>query len=277
MTGPGPEAADDVGAFGVLSARVRDLRDAYALLGDDTDSAGGRVAAAALKELDFALDELRASQLQLAEVSRRSARGRGGSPQDSRLLRGIFQDVPTPILVLEGEGVIRRLNPAAARLLRCPQGYATGRPLTAFLPPVERPALRSHLAAAARSAEPSSCAVTVAREGTVRTVELVVQKMRMAPGGRPLLLAAATGADAAVAEEDAPAARLPGPEHATSDRAVRDRLERLEVATRFARLLLAAPRGFEGDAHPDGEPSPDARIGAAAGLLTEGFADWALL
>ncbi|NUU24218.1 MAG: PAS domain-containing protein, partial [Streptomycetaceae bacterium] len=151
MTGPGAEASDDVDALDVLRTRVEDLRDAYALLGDDTEAAGGRLAAAALKELDFAMGELRATQAQLAELSRGSVRTRGGASQESRLVRGIFQDVPVPVLVLEGEGVIRRLNPAAARLLRCPQGYATGRPLAAFLPLVERPALRSHLAAVARS------------------------------------------------------------------------------------------------------------------------------
>jgi PAS domain-containing protein len=49
------------------------------------------------------------------------------------LLRAVFQNAPAPLFLLEADGTIRRANGKAGDLIGAPPGYATGRPLTAFV------------------------------------------------------------------------------------------------------------------------------------------------
>jgi serine phosphatase RsbU (regulator of sigma subunit) len=63
----------------------------------------------------------------------------------------VFQHVPAPLFVLEQDGTIRRANGSAGELIGTPLGYATGKPLTAFVDPASRAAVASQLAAAART------------------------------------------------------------------------------------------------------------------------------
>src|SRR5208282_1390676 len=74
------------------------------------------------------------------------------------LLRAIFADAPVPLFLLEPDGTVRRANGKAGELIGAPPGYATGRPLTAFVDLPSRAAVQSQLAA-------------VARTGTARQVE----------------------------------------------------------------------------------------------------------
>jgi PAS domain-containing protein len=45
----------------------------------------------------------------------------------------VFQNAPAPLFLLEPDGTIRRANGKAGDLIGAPPGYATGRPLTAFV------------------------------------------------------------------------------------------------------------------------------------------------
>ena len=70
---------------------------------------------------------------------------------ERRLLHAVFQQVPTPLFVLGQDGTVRRANPAASALLGAARGYPTGKPFSALVDPSGRPAVRSLLAAAART------------------------------------------------------------------------------------------------------------------------------
>jgi PAS domain-containing protein len=63
----------------------------------------------------------------------------------------VFQHAPAPLFVLEPDGTIRRANGKAGDLIGAPAGYATGKPLTAFVDLASRAAVQSQLAAATRT------------------------------------------------------------------------------------------------------------------------------
>ena len=63
----------------------------------------------------------------------------------------MFQHAPAPLFVLEPDGTIRRANGKAGDLIGAPPGYATGKPLTAFIDLASRAAVQSQLAAATRT------------------------------------------------------------------------------------------------------------------------------
>jgi serine phosphatase RsbU (regulator of sigma subunit)/PAS domain-containing protein len=85
---------------------------------------------------------------------------------ERRQLRAVFQRAPVPLFVLEPDGTVRRANSAAGDLIGSSPGYATGRPLAAFVDLASRAAVQSQLAA-------------VARTGGARQVECKV----LGPGG----------------------------------------------------------------------------------------------
>ena len=106
---------------------------------------------AALAELDAAIDALAAAQ-------------NGGGPPDEaawdalhaerRMLRALFQEAPVPLILVERDGTVRRVNHAAGELLDTGSGYATGRPFTAFVDLPSRAAVDSQLAAVIRTGTP---------------------------------------------------------------------------------------------------------------------------
>jgi serine phosphatase RsbU (regulator of sigma subunit)/PAS domain-containing protein len=67
------------------------------------------------------------------------------------LLRAVFQHAPVPLFVLEQDATVRRANARAGDLIGAPPGYATGKSLTAFVDLPFRAAVKSQLAAAART------------------------------------------------------------------------------------------------------------------------------
>lgn len=132
--GLGEELAD-------FRGRVQELQAARSLPPDQRLQA----LEAALFELRYAADELWPRFQALARGT-----GSGGERREEQLLRALHQRLPLPVAVLDREGTIRRLNQSAAQLLGVGAGYATGRPLTGFVAPGDRAALRSQLAATAR-------------------------------------------------------------------------------------------------------------------------------
>jgi PAS domain S-box-containing protein len=181
---PGKAAPDAVAA---LQSRSAALRQAAA-----NPRAGDRALLdAALTELDAAIEALVA--VGGAPAGRE---GSGGQP-DRRLLQAIFGQTPSPILVVDGEGIVRRANGAACELLGVGPGYATGRALSSMIEPAGHAQVRSQLAAVRRTrgAASTSCSLLtaageVACELDIRMLEirgdddrlLVVLRPGEAPG-----------------------------------------------------------------------------------------------
>jgi len=135
-----------------LAGRLEALRQAAAMPGADPRS----LLDAAFAELDAAFEVL--TKLTEADPGESTPGPHDSLSAERALLRGVFQGAPAPLFVLEPDGTVRRANGKAGDLIGAPPGYATGRPLTAFVDLPSRAAVQSQLAA-------------VARTGTARQVE----------------------------------------------------------------------------------------------------------
>jgi len=109
---------------------------------------------AAFAELDAAVEVL----TKLVQAEAGEADPAAGNPDppaalsaERSLLRAVFQQAPVPLFLLEPDSTIRRANNRAGDLIGAPPGYATGKPLTAFIDLPSRAAVQSQLAAAART------------------------------------------------------------------------------------------------------------------------------
>ncbi|SEB78362.1 PAS domain S-box-containing protein [Streptomyces sp. 2131.1] len=225
-----------------LAARLRELRAARA----HPPSEYPVLLDAALAELDHAVEALRHT----AQAPALTPGGGAAYP-----FKAIFEHLPWPVILTDEQTSVRRLNTAAAELTGLPQAYAAGRPLAALLRPADRAALRAHTAAVARGDGDRSLPVRLQRlpDGPLYATLTAVE----APGERsPDVLLMFT-----------PMPRPAGAEHPEprSDPAtVVRQAELTALLDRTARALL-------------GGPSPSSALGAAAGLLRDGLADWALL
>jgi serine phosphatase RsbU (regulator of sigma subunit)/PAS domain-containing protein len=142
-----------------LTGRREALRQAAAMPGADPRA----LLEAVFAELDGAVEVL----TKLAEAEPEQAAPAADTVGAERaLLRAVFQHAPSPLFLLEPDGTIRRANGRAGELIGAPPGYATGRALTAFVDLPSRAAVKSQLAATART-------------GTARQVECRL----LAPGG----------------------------------------------------------------------------------------------
>jgi PAS domain-containing protein len=160
------------------------------------------------------------------------------------LLRAVFQNAPAPLFLLEPDGTIRRANGKAADLVGAPPGYATGRPLTAFVDLPSRAAVQSQLAAAARTgtarhtdckllsgAGPVDATMTAHVVTLPDSARLLVVTMAERPGG------AGSGPSRERGGEDSAAATaLARPESTGS--AVQTMTRRMDTVTAVTRLLL---------------------------------------
>jgi hypothetical protein len=134
------------------------------------------------------------------------------------------------MLVLEPDGTVRRANEAAGRVTGTPAGYATGRPLAAFVDPVSRAAVASQLAA-------------VARDGKTRNAEIRI----LGPDG-PTATALTIGASGELLVAALTLGALPAPAHVTRRNArseteadlnaLRAMARRIDTVTAVTRLLL---------------------------------------
>ena len=141
--------------FGDLAGRRDALRQAAAMPGADPLS----LLDATFAELDAAVDAATALAAAKAGESRIADVVPAALSAERSLLRAVFQGAPAPLFLLETDGTIRRANARAGELIGAPPGYATGRPLTAFVDLPSRAAVQSQLAAAARTgnARQSEC------------------------------------------------------------------------------------------------------------------------
>lgn len=94
----------------------------------------------AFEELSVAEEEVRAQQAQIAGLlSDRQAR----LWQQDRML----SIMPVPVLATDSRGVVRTVNPAAARVLDMQVRHVLGKPVLALFDATGRPALRRHVSA----------------------------------------------------------------------------------------------------------------------------------
>jgi serine phosphatase RsbU (regulator of sigma subunit) len=197
---------------------------------------------AALTELDGAVDVL-------ASVAGPAAAGGdepdgvpGGVPDavkaERRLLHAAFQQTPVALFLLELDGTIRRANNKAAALLGTPTGYATGKPLAAFLDLPFRAAVETQLAAVMRTGADRATECRILTSAGPLDVTLTVAAVEL-PGDPSLLMVAASPAtvvpDAASLGDTAAQAETAS---SPADTAFGAMIKRLDMVTAVTRMLL---------------------------------------
>ncbi|MEU0432478.1 PAS domain-containing protein [Streptomyces sp. NPDC006290] len=216
---------------------------------------------AAIFELDHVAEQL------WPAFQRLSAAGPSGigsvDRQEQQLLKALFQRVPAPVVLVDRESVVRRMNFAATSFTGVRAGYATGRPLTGFLAHADRAAFRSQAAAVARGEgdrgltvhlqqEPSvpvrATLVALRPSGEPRTAVLVV--LQPVDEGNPSHSPDASG-------RGAPGRAVPSLSATTRHAALMDLVDVMTTA------LLGSPGGDR-----------SAVLDRAAGVLHGRFADW---
>ena len=204
-----------------LAGRRDALRQAAAMPGADPRA----LLDAAFAELDAAVEAL---TKQAGEPGRTAGGALPASLDAERsLLRAVFQDAPAPLFVLGPDGTIRRANGGAGDLIGAPPGYATGKPLTAFVELASRAAVQSQLAAAVRTGttRQADCTLLSPAGPVAATLTANVITLR---DGTQLLVVTVLGPQAAEAPKDEPA----------GDGAVEAITRRMDMITAVTRLLL---------------------------------------
>jgi len=212
-----------------LAGRRDAIRQAAAMSGADPRA----LLDAAFAELDAALEAL----TRLAEA--RLGEGAPAGPTDSvsverALLRAVFQHAPAPLFVLEPDGTVRRANGKAGQLIGAPSGYATGRALTAFVDLPSRAAVKSQLAAAARTGTTRQVECRLlGPDGPVDAI-LTADVATMQDGARLLVVTALSPAAAGPIPK-----WVKGPKKAEgSEGLIRTMTRRMDMVTAVTRLLL---------------------------------------
>jgi serine phosphatase RsbU (regulator of sigma subunit)/PAS domain-containing protein len=244
--------------LGDLAARRDALRQAAAMPGADPQA----LLDAAFAELDAAVEVL----TKLAETDLGEATPAG--PADSlsverALLRAVFQHAPAPLFVLEPDGTVRRANGRAGQLIGAPPGYATGRAVTAFVDLPSRAAVKSQLAAAARTgtARQVECKL-LGPDGPVDAT-LIADVITMQDGARLLVV---TVADPTPGVRGAGQARREQRGRPPRDDVIRTMTRRMDMVTAVTRLLL-----------DNSTFSEAVTLQRCARLLAGDFASWVII
>jgi serine phosphatase RsbU (regulator of sigma subunit)/PAS domain-containing protein len=227
---------------------------------------------AALAELDGAIETL-------AETNGGAAgpggegRALSGLHSERRLLHAVFADAPLPLYVTDGDGTVLRANLAGCDVLGVGPGYATGKPLTALIEPAARAALRSQLAAVARTTKPARLTCDLSATTGVVRCELIIQPVRIRGDADRLLIAVrperASRPDGAEQRTRAGTAKARAADAAgdqNSDAAVATVTRRLDLLARAARLLLEGANVSE-----------SVLLQRCARLLATSVASWAVV
>jgi serine phosphatase RsbU (regulator of sigma subunit)/PAS domain-containing protein len=223
-TGANGSYADLVG----LADRRDALRQSAAMPGAEPRA----LLDAAFAELDAAVEVL----AKLAEAA--AGEPASGAPADSlsaerALLRAVFQYAPVPLFVLEADATVRRANGKAGNLIGAPPGYATGKALTAFVDLPSRAAVKSQLAAAARTGKARlvECRL-LGPDGPVGAT-LAADVITLQDGTRLLVVTAASSEPIPARTPRAGARDGDG-----ADGLVRAMTRRMDMVTAVTRLLL---------------------------------------
>ena len=247
-----------------LNERAEALRTTLGMYPDD--AAG--TAEAALAELGYAGELLRECGERLAAEAGGGGPANGGprAPDDEKaVLRAVFNELTVPVLLLDHEGYIRRINTLAAERLGSAPGYLTGKPFSNFVDLRRRAPMRSWLAAVLRGGDPASFESRLAQRGWAEDVHLTLTRLDLPTEANPLVLAVVSPPLEGGGEYEGP----PPLESEVEDQVVVLAARRLDVLTRMTRLLLAS-------AGPGGVGRPLA-LDEAAALLADSYADWVLI
>jgi serine phosphatase RsbU (regulator of sigma subunit)/PAS domain-containing protein len=248
-----------------IAARRDALRQAASLPGAEPRT----LIDAALTELDAAIEALGAASPGTA--------ARGDIPPNEvlpeavrterRLLHAVFQQAPVPLFLLEQDGTIRRANNRAAALLGSPSGYATGKPLTAFVDLPFRAAVQTLLAAVARTGKPRTVGCRILTSDGPVDVTLTAAAAEL-PGDPPVRIVTATpgGPSGAMTPEgeDRPAKRPAA--KGKGDAAIAAMTRRLDAVTAVTRVLL-----------DNSTFSEAVTLQRSARLLAGEIADWVIM
>ncbi|MFE3451795.1 SpoIIE family protein phosphatase [Nonomuraea sp. NPDC059194] len=211
---------------------------------------------AALAELDTATELLAAAKTELAGAARNRT-GKSGSQRELKLLRQVFRVFPVPVVVLDGGGVIRRINAETSALLGSPDGFLIGRSFPLLVDVPRRAAFRSHLTAVLQTGQSAAFETRLAHQGRTHIAQLALTRLTMP--GEPQQMVAAVALPTQVQLPE-PGARRPE----LSDAALlMTAARRQELLARMAALLLDE----ESQRRPVALPR-------AARLLAEEWADW---
>ncbi|CAM3620325.1 hypothetical protein GCM10009799_06500 [Nocardiopsis rhodophaea] len=243
-----------------LRERAAALRATHAMYPDD--AAG--TAEAALAELGYAEQLLVDCGARLTAEAESAAPRRTGGEDERSVLRAVFNELSVPVVLLDHEGYIRRINAIGAERLGGLSGYLTGKPFSNFVDLRRRAAMRSWLAAVVRGGEPASFESRLAQRGWSEDVHLTLTRVEVPTEAHPIVLVVMSP-PLATAEDEGPAPL----ESEVEDQVVVLAARRLDVLTRMTRLLLSS-------AGPGGAGSPLALDDAAA-LLADSYADWVII
>jgi serine phosphatase RsbU (regulator of sigma subunit)/PAS domain-containing protein len=239
-------------ALAELAERRDALRQAAGLPGADPRA----LVDAALTELDGAIDALAAAATPTGPAG-------GDDPSadavpesvkaERRLLHAAFQRTPVALFLLEQDGTIRRANGKAGDLLGAPSGYSTGKPFASFVDLPFRAALRTQLAAVARTGVDRAIDCRVLGADGPLDVSLLMAAVELA-GDPALIMVTATPragvpkgpADGGDADASADTGERGGGKRpaakprakATADSAIGAMTKRLDMVTAVTRLLL---------------------------------------
>jgi serine phosphatase RsbU (regulator of sigma subunit)/PAS domain-containing protein len=248
-----------------IAARRDALRQAASLPGADPRT----LIDAALTELDAAIEALGAAAQAVAAADNSPAEALPESVRaERRLLHAVFQQAPVPLFLLEQDGTIRRANNEAAALLGSPTGYATGKPLTAFVDLPFRATVQTQLAAVARTGRQRTAGCRLLSGDGPVDVMLTAAAADL-PGDPSVRIVTATRtAVPAVAGEpqrdDKPAKRPAA--KAKGDPAIAAMTRRLDAVTAVTRVLL-----------DNSTFSEAVTLQRCARLLAGEIADWVLI
>ncbi|PWV45092.1 PAS domain-containing protein [Nocardiopsis sp. L17-MgMaSL7] len=241
-----------------LSERIVALRNTHAMYPDDAQG----TAEAALAELEYAERLLGTAGSELARAhSEPPEPRRPAEDGDRALLRAVFNELSVPVVLLDHDGYVRRINGAGATQLGSAPGYLTGKPFTHFVDLRKRAAMQSWLAAVLRGDGPAHLESRLAQRGWAEDVHLTLTRLELPTEAQPLVLVAMSPPMSG-ADEEGPAPL----ESEVEDQVVVLAARRLDVLTRMTRLLL---RGTT--------PTRDLALTDAADLLADSYADWVII
>src|SRR5215472_4437184 len=132
-----------------------------------------------------------------------------GPTADRRLLQAVFQQVPVALFLLGADGAVRRANSAAAELVGATPGYATGRSFAALVEPAHRAAVRSQLAAVARTGVQHVLSCGLYGPAGVRQCQVMIRTVNVRGDDDKLLVVASPRSERARRGDNEPGAAVP--------------------------------------------------------------------
>ncbi|MEV6148945.1 SpoIIE family protein phosphatase [Nonomuraea sp. NPDC052129] len=250
MTMPGLEHALDA-----LSGRVSSLREARAAYPSDL----APTLDAALAELDTAAELLAEAREALRNAPKRQGGKKDGGQRELKLLRQVYRAFPVPVIVLDGGGVVRRINPETSRMLGSPDGYLVGRSFPLLVDVSRRAAFRSHLMSVLQTGQPAAFESRLAHQGRTHTVQVALTRLTMPGEPQQMVAAVALPTEVQLPE---PGARRP---EQTDGALLLAAAKRQDLLATMTTLLLDEEALRQPVALP-----------RATRLLAAGWADWVI-